>query len=261
MDRFTSAQEQGHENASLKVCKNATSHGTNLDHQHQQPLPTSENAPTTPTITSPAITATFNTTELLEQILSYLPAPHLLTSKSTSQTFRNAIEASPMLRRKTSTYLRLGAVDEESDLFNTDAGGEVVFSIKGLESLAFFYPADVGERRLFVRFEVGDSERFLNLGRVGKAAAGGGGGGFGGLRVVDQGLGDVRVGWHCGCFEEGWGEVEVVCSMTGVVSFGDVFGAMEGEHRGRGREGCGSLRKVWVDGLGKWSGEMREFGR
>ena len=143
-------------------------------------------------------------------------------------------------------------------MFKTDAGGEVVFPIEGLEALALFYPADGGERRLFVRFDVGDSEGFL--GRVGKAG-GGGGGGFGELRVVDQRLGDVRVGWHCGCFEEGRGEVEVGCSMTDGVTFGEVLGAMEGEHRGRVRGGCGSLRKFWVDGSWKRSGEMREFGR
>ena len=197
-----------------------------------------------------AITATFDTAELLEQILGYLPAPQLLASKATSQTFRNGIEASPVVRRKTSTFLRLGYVDGENDLLGTDAGGEVVFPIKGLESLAFFYPGD-GERRLFVRFGVGDAEKFLE--GVGKAKS------FGELSVVDQALRDVRVGWHCGCFEEGRGEVEVLCKGERV-SFGDVLGAMEGEHRGKGEGRCGSLSKFWVDGLWKRSGEIREFG-
>lgn len=113
-----------------------------------------------------------------------------------------------------------------------------------------------------MRFEVEKSEELLGtvgkvdgrFGRVGKGA------GFGGLVVIDQGLRDVRVGWHCGCFEEGRGEVEVACP-TETVTFGDVLGAMEAEHRGKGRGGCGSLRKFWVDGLWRRSGEMREFGR
>lgn len=255
MDRFASAQETCHENPQLKASQNAASESP--DFEHQLP-PTTSNTPTTaPMVPSPsnpsAVTASFNTVELLEHILSYLPAPQLLTSKATGSTFRNAIEASPVLRRKTSTFLRLGDIDEENDLFSTDAGGEVMFPIKGLEPLGFFYLGD-GERRLFVRFEVGDAVRFL--GRVGKA---GDGGGFRGLRVVDQRLGDLRVGWHCGCFEEGWGEVRVVCKGE-VITFGEVLGAMEGEHRGKGKERCGSLRKFWLDGLWKRSGEMREFG-
>ena len=257
MDRYTSAQEQGYEAAQLKVCQNTIYDGTKPKIQ-QQPQATGDNA----TISSSAVTATFNTTELLEQILSYLPAPQLLTSRSTCRTFRNAIEASPMLRRKTSIFLRLGDVNEENDLFKTDAGGEVVFPIKGLEPLAFFYPGD-GERRLFVRFEVGDCERLL--GKVGKGDGESGGmnkgAGFGELSVVDQALSDVRVGWHCACFEEGRGEVELVCPTTDVVTFGNVLGSMEGEHQGKGRGGCGSLRKFWVDGLWRRSGEMREFGR
>ncbi|KAM0705888.1 hypothetical protein Q7P35_007248 [Cladosporium inversicolor] len=182
MDLFTSAQERGHEGAELNGYQNAIYDGTNLKIQ-QQPQATSDNA----TIPSSAVTATFNTTELLEQVLSYLPAPQLLTSKATCHSFRDAIEASPILRRKTSTFLRLGDADEENDLFKTDAGGEAVFPIEGLGVLAFFYPGD-GERRVFVRFEVGDEERFFE--RVGKAGVGG----FGGLVVVDQALSDVRVG-------------------------------------------------------------------
>lgn len=249
MDRFASAQESGHEAAKLKVCKTATCDCAKSE--HQQYLTNSDNTTTISTIPSSAITATFNTAELLEQILSYLPAPQLLTSKATSRTYHNAIEASPMLCRKTSTFLRLGDVDEENDLFNTDTGGEVVFPIEALEPLAFFYPAD-GKRRLFVRFEVDESERFL--GRMGKAK------GFGSLRVVDQGLRNVRVGWHCGCFEEGRAEVELACPTTDMVTFGDVLNAIEGEHLAKDRGACGSLSKFWVDGSWKQSREMRDFG-
>ena len=256
MDRSAKAQRQCCEVSQLTQRENATTNRTNPKYQ---PLPPSDSATTTtkmiPSLSNiDAIAATFNTTELLEQILSYLPASQLLISKATCRSFRNAIEASPMLRRKTSTFLRLGDVDEGNDLFSTDAGGEVVFPIRGLEPLAFFYPGD-GERRLFVRFVVADSEGFLE--RVGKA--GDGGGGFRGLRVVDQSMGDVRVGWHCGCFEEGRGEIGVACKGERL-TFGDVLGAMEGEHGGKGKGRCGSLRKFWVDGLWKRSGEMREFG-
>lgn len=254
MSLSTGAQEQGCEISQLTARENAIYNGTDL--KHQQYLTTSN----TPTTTIPmmipssanlsAIAATFNTTELLEQILSYLPAPQLLTSKTTSRTFRNAIETSPMLRRKTDTFLRLGDVDQENDSFSTDAGGEVVFPLEGLEALAFFYPGD-GERRLFVRF--GDVEKFLR--RMGKAD----GSGFRGLRVVDQWLGDIRVGWHCECSEERSGEVQMVCEGERV-TFGDVLGAVEGEHRAKGKRRCGSLRKFWVDGSWKRSGEMREFG-
>jgi hypothetical protein len=261
MDMFTSAQEKGCEATQLKMCQYTTYNGTNYNHQH--PLVTSNNATTTP-IRSPssnlgAVTATLTTTELLEQILSYLPAPHLLTSKRTCTSFRNAIETSPTLRRKTSTFLRLGNVevdDENDSSFSTDAGGEVVFPIEGLGVLGFFYPGEGGERRMFVRFDVGDWEGFL--GRVGK---GGGGGGFGRLRIVDQRLGDVRVGWFCGCFEEGTAEVKLSCPMADMVTFGIVFSAMEEEHRCKGLGRCASLRKFWVDGLWMRSGEKREFGR
>ena len=71
-----------------------------------------------------AMTATFDTAELLEHILSYLPALQLLRAKATCRHFRNAIEASPALKRKMRTLIRLGDVDE-SDLFKTDAGGDV----------------------------------------------------------------------------------------------------------------------------------------
>lgn len=129
-----------------------------------------------------------------------------------------------------------------------------MFPSEGLGVLAFFYPGKGGERRLFVRFEVGDEERFW--GRVGK-----GGGGFGRLMVVDQGLGDVRVGWFCGCFDEGRAEVKLSCPMADMITFGDVLGTMEGEHQSKGVGRCGSLRKFWVDGLWQRSEETREFGR
>lgn len=128
-----------------------------------------------------------------------------------------------------------------------------MFPIEGLGVLALFYPGSGGERRMFIRFEVGDWEGFL--GRVGKAV------GFGRLIVVDQALSDVRVGWFCGCFEEGRGEVKVDCSMGNGITFGDVLGAMEEEHLRKGRGRCGSLRKFWVDGLWVRSEETREFGR
>lgn len=192
MDLFTSAQEQGYEAAQLKMCQNTTYNGTNPNHDH--PLTPNTNITTTPIMRSSAITATLTTAELLEQILSHLPTPHLLTLKSTSRIFLNIIETSPTLRRKTSTFLRLGDVDNEGKdwSFSTDAGGEVVFPIEGLDVLGFFYPGEGGERRMFVRFEVGNWEGVL--GRVGKAK------GFATLIVVDQVLSDVRVGWHCGCF-------------------------------------------------------------
>lgn len=138
-----------------------------------------------------------------------------------------------MLRRKTSTFLRLGDVDEENDLFSTDAGGEVVFPIKTLEPLAFFHPGDE-ERRLFVRLEVGDSEEFLGM--VGKA--GGGGGGFRGLRVVDQSMGDVRVGWHCGCFEEGGARLGWLVRERGLL-LGMFWGRWRESMEVREREGVG----------------------
>lgn len=264
MHLFTNAQEKGPEAAELKMCHNTIYNGTNPNHNH--PLAPNTNTTTTPTTPSPAITDTLATTELLEQILSHLPAPHLLTLKSTSRIFLNAIETSPTLHRKTSTFLRLGAVGDEGNhsSLSTDAGGEVVFPIEGVDVLGFFYPGGGGgERRMFVRLEVGDWEG--SLGRVGKGGGGGFGRmgkavGFGRLRVVDQALSDVRVGWFCGCFEEGRGEVELSCQMTDTVTFDAVFSAMEEEHRCKGLERCGSLRKFWIDGLWKRSGETRGFG-
>lgn len=194
-----------------------------------------------------AMSATVNTAELLEQILSYLPALQLLPAKATCRNFRNAIEASPVLRREMSTFMRLGDVDE-SDLFKTDAGGDVVYPVKGLDSLAFFYPADA-ERRLFVRVstEMGRFERMRKAG------------GFAKLVVVDQSLSDVTVGWHCSCFAEGRAEVKLVC-QSGMVTFGDILNAMEAEHRSHGHAECGSVVKFWLDGLWKRSKEMRELG-
>jgi len=223
-----------------------------IDLEHHLPL-TSTHAPAAAPMSSPppdlrATIATFNTAELLEQILSYLPAFQVLKTKRTSHIFRNAIESSPSLRRKMSTFLRLGDVDE-NDLFRTDAGGEVVFLIKGLEPLAFFYPSDA-ERRLFVRFST-DLGLFERMGKAG---------GFRELVVVDQILSDVRVGWHCGCFTEVRSEVELSSCQGHMVTFGDLLGAMEAEHRIKGRGQCDSVVKFWLDGLWKSSKEMREMG-
>jgi hypothetical protein len=194
-----------------------------------------------------AMTATFNTAELLEQILSYLPAIQLLRSKATCRNFHNATISSPTLRRKTSTYLRLNDVDE-NDLFKTDAGGDVVFPIKDLQPLAFFYPSDA-ERRLFVRFST-------NPERVGMLR---GSRGLGDLKVVDQSLEDAVVGWHCGCFEEGKAEVGL-SSTDGRVTFGDLLGAMERRHESEGCKGCSSVTKFWLDGVWGRSREVRQLG-
>lgn len=199
-----------------------------------------------------AMIATFNTVELLEQILSYLAPIQLLKAKATCHSFHNAIESSPTLRRSMRTFLRLGQIDE-SDLFKSDAGGEVVFPVSGVDVLAFFYPED-GGRRLFVRFAA-EPEAFW---RLWKAE------GFRALEVVDQALSDVRVGWHCGCFEGGRAEAEIRFSggkKGGRVRFGEMFEAMEEKHRAEveayGEGGCGSVRKVWLDGLWERSREMR----
>ena len=166
-----------------------------------------------------AMAATFNTAELLEQILSYLPAPQLLRSKATCRNFHNAILSSPTLRRKTSTYLLLNDVDER-DLFKTDAGGDIVYPIRDLQPLAFFYPED-GGRRLFVRFST-------NAEAVGVLR---GSRGFRELGVVDQGVEGAVVGWHCGCFKGGRAEVGLELEgESGWVTFGDVLGAMERRH-------------------------------
>jgi hypothetical protein len=211
-------------------------------------LTTSNTAISTSTISLPpevrAMTATFNTSELLENILRYLPALQLLKAKATCRNFRNAIEASPSLRREMNTLIRLGDVDE-SNLFKTDSDCDITYPIKGLDSLAFFYPSDVA-KRLFVRFQV-ELEWFARVGE---------GSGFRGLRVVDQSLGDVTVGWHCSCFEDVRSEVKVTC-LDGMATFGDALEAMEVEHGGRGREDCGSLVKFWVDGLWDRSRETR----
>ena len=247
---LTSKQEKRTQVAALASHKIASHDRTDFEHHHS--LSRVDATTTTPMISVPpdlrATIATFNTAELLEHILRYLPASQLLNTKRTSHTFRNVIESSPSLHRKMSTFLRLGDVDE-NDLFRTDAGGEVVFPIKGLEPLAFFYPSDA-ERRLFVRFST-------DLGwfeRVGKA------GGFRGLVLVDQVLSDVRVGWHCGCFTEVRSEVELSSSQGHMVTFGNLLGAMEAEHRIKGRGQCDSVAKFWLDGLWKSSKEMREMG-
>jgi len=235
----------------LTIYQDATYNGSNSE--DQQLFTTSDGNTNMPMISLPpglsAMTATFSTAELLEEILSYLPASQLLRSKATCRNFCNAIEVSPTLRRKTSTFLRLGHVGA-NDPYTTDAGGDVMFSIKGLESLAFFYPSEA-ERRLFVRFSVVDSGWFD---RARKAD------GFGKLIVVDQLLNDVKVGWHCGCFAEMRAEVKL-SGQKAIITFGDVLNAMEKEHRTHGHENCGSVVKFWLDGLWKQSAEMREFGR
>jgi hypothetical protein len=83
------------------------------------------------------------------------------------------------------------------------------------------------------------------------------GSGFRKLRVVDQVLEDVTVGWHCSCSEDVRSEVKVTC-VDGMVTFGDVLKAMEVEHRRRGCGECESLVKFWVDGLWKWNKEIKD---
>jgi hypothetical protein len=234
MDMSVGAQEHGVQPA---VCENSSQQLRNHD---ISAFPASANtAIATPNIPLPpelrAMIATFNTAELLEHILHYLPALQLLTAKATCRNFRNAIEASPSLRREISTLIRLGDVDEDN-LFKTDASGDSAYPIKGLDSLAFFYPSD-GEKRLFVRIHVAEGW-FEKVGE---------GSGFAKLRVVDQVLEDVTVGWHCSCFENVRSEVGLVCE-DGRVAFGDVLKTMEAKHRSRGLEGCGSLVKFWLDG-------------
>lgn len=199
-----------------------------------------------------AMIATFSTAELLEKILSYLAPIQNLKAKATCHSFHNAIESSPTIRRSMSTFLRLGQINE-SDLFQSDAGGEVVFPVPGVDVLAFFYPED-GGRRLFVRFAV-EPEAFA---RLRKSEA------FRGLEVVDPPLVDAKIGWHCGCFEGGRGEAGL-CSggerEGGGVQFGEMFEAMEEKHEGEVERyehgGCESVRKVWLDGLWERSREMR----
>jgi hypothetical protein len=247
MNMSVDAQEQGCPGAEPAVLDNPCQ-GRNNDDLSDF-LATRDTAMATPTISLPpelrAMTATFNTAELLEHILRYLPAMQLLKAKATCRNFRNAIEISPSLRREMSTFIRLGDVDLD-DLFKTDAGCNVTYPIKGLDSLAFFYPSDA-EKRLFVRFQVADAWS----GRLGE------GSGFGGLRVVDQSLDDVTVGWHCSCFEEQRSEDKLV-SEGGMVTFGDVLKAMETKHRSRGRGACGSLIKFWLDGLWERSKETSD---
>ena len=197
-----------------------------------------------------AMTATFNTAELLEHILAYLPAPQLILATATCRNFHNAIAASPTLRRKMSTYLRLNDVIDEKDLFQTNTGGEVVYPIRDLEPLAFFYPSD-GERRLFVRFSVTGSWDAVE--RLRKAS------GFGDVRVVDQVVAGAVVGWHCGCFAGGRAEARV-SSEDGRVTFGELFEAMDGRHERGGLESCRCLTKFWLDGVWMKSREMRQLG-
>jgi hypothetical protein len=238
------AQDEGCKGAHAALFDNAYLGRTNDDLSDF--LTVSSTAINSPTISLPpelrAMTATFNTAELLENILRYLPAQQLLTAKATCRNFRNAIEASPSLRREMNTFIYLGTVDEH-DLFKTDSDCDITYPIKDLDSLAFFYPSDA-EKRLFVRFQVAEEW----LGRVCE------GSGFAKLRVVDQVLEDVTVGWHCSCFEDVRSEVRLVCE-DGSVTLGDVLKAMDVEHRRRGCGECESLVKFWVDGLWKRSKE------
>lgn len=235
----------------LRVEKSACHHNAIQPTHPLQPTTTSTSLVSLPPIIR-AMIATFSTAELLEQILSYLAPLQLLKAKATCHSFHDAIESSPTLRRSMGTFLRLGQIDE-SDLFKSDAGGEVVFPVPGVDVLAFFYPED-GGRRLFVRFAV-EPEAF---GRFWK------GKGFRALEVVDQALSDLRVGWHCGCFEGGRAEAEIRFSGKkdgGRVRFSEMFEAMEEKHRAGvkayGEGGCRGVRKIWLDGLWEQSREMR----
>lgn len=194
-----------------------------------------------------ATTATFNTAELLEQILLSIPALHLLRAKATCRNFRNAIDASPALRKKMQSFIQLGEIDE-GKLYSSDAGGDVIYPVRDLESLAFFYPSDV-ERRLFVRIATGPG-RFE---QVQKSKA------FGELSVVDQVLGDVTVGWHCGCFAD----VRSECKISGearMVDFSSVLDVIREKHEDEGLGLCTSMAKFWLDGLWDQSRESREWG-
>lgn len=209
------------------------------------------NAPTTSFTALPpelrAMTATFNTAELLEHILSYIPPLHLLRIKATSRTFRNAIEASPYLRKEMNAFIWLGKVDE-SRLYRSDAGGDIVYPIRDLEPLVFFYPSDA-QRRLFVRIAT-EPGRFEQLQ---KSSA------FAKLVVVDQALADVSVGWHCGCFADARSECKVK-GEVGMVSFSSVLDAVRERHESEGHGACSSMVKFWIDGLWAHSKEISDFG-
>lgn len=193
-----------------------------------------------------AMTATFNTTELLEHILKSLPSLQLLRAKAVCQNFRNAIDASPALWRQANTFIRLGAIDD-TILSKSDAGGDVAYPVKAIEPLAFFYPSNA-ERRLFVRFFV-DQRRFWQLQQSSS---------FRQLFVVDQPLTDINVGWHCGCFADPRSEAKVHVEH-GKATFGNLLLALESKHKAEGCEPCTSMIKFWLDGSWSESREMREF--
>lgn len=193
-----------------------------------------------------AMTATFNTTELLEHILNHLAPLQLLRAKAVCRNFRNTIGSSPALRRQMNTYIRLGAIDG-SILSKSDAGGDIAYPVDTIEPLAFFYPSDA-ERRLFVRFSV-DQKRFRQLQQSSS---------FRRLIVVDQPLTDINVGWHCGCFADPRSEAKLDVEH-GKATFGDLFLAMERKHKSEGCEPCSSMIKFWLDGSWSESREMREF--
>lgn len=209
-----------------------------------------KNACTTPLLDLPtdhrAMATTFNTTELLEQILNDLPPRQLLRAKAVCRTFRNAIEASPALRRQMNTFIRLGAIDDNI-LHKSDAGGDVAYPVSTIQPLAFFYPSDA-ERRLFARFSV-DQERFRQLQQSSS---------FRQLFILDQPLTDVNVGWHCGCFADPRSEAQLNVEY-GNATFGDVFFAVESKHKVEGCEPCTSIIKFWLDGSWIESRETREF--
>ncbi|KAM0715151.1 hypothetical protein Q7P37_009616 [Cladosporium fusiforme] len=175
------------------------------------------------------------------------PTPTTPAHQSNLQNLPQLNQHLPLLRKEMATFIRLGEIDE-TQLYKSDAGGENLYPIRALQPLAFFYPED-GERRLFVRFQV--EPEFT--GRLLKADAS-----IGALKVVDRVLGDVRVGWHCGCFKERKGEGRL--KMEGLLSFRDVFGVVRAKHEGAGFGGCASMVKFWIDGLWDRSREIRELG-
>lgn len=83
--------------------------------------------------------------------------------------------------------------------------------------------------------------------------------GFGDMRAVDQVVADAVVGWHCDCFAGGRAEAGV-SSENGRVTFGDLFGAIDGRHGREGLKGCRGVTKFWLDGVWMKSREMRQLG-
>lgn len=194
-----------------------------------------------------AMTATFNTAELLEHILSYIPAHHLFRAKATSRTFRDTIEASPTLCRELNTFIRLDDVDEDN-LYTSNAKHDVVFLVKDLEPMVIFYPSDA-ERRIFIRFST-SSERF---GMLHESNA------FRRLFVLDRPVERITVGWHCSCFENPRSETDLN-SKGGKVTFEDIFAAMKSKHEGLTDGACNRMVKFWLDGRWDCTKEVRGLG-